>query len=171
MQSREDLEKRVTELEQEAARLRRGPRGVRRQSDFTFAGLPLYSVATGPDPDRGEIRGHAKGVFAFGDMATGIFAFGGLARGVFAFGGLALGLVSFGGLSIGLLVAIGGGAIGGVAFGGGAAGGVAIGGGAVGYYACGGEAIGRAVMTPRRQDPEAVAFFREYHVDEMCKRR
>jgi hypothetical protein len=171
MQSREELEQRVEQLEQQVANLRSGRRGVRIQSGFSFAGLPLYAVATGPDPERGEIRGHAKGVIALGDMATGILAVGGLARGVFAFGGLALGFVTFGGVSLAVLLAIGGAAIGGVALGGASAGGVAIGGGAVGYYACGGAAIGHAVITPRRQDPEAVAFFREYHAEEACQRR
>ena len=85
-------------------------------------------MAIGPDPSKGEKRGHAKGIVAFGDMATGVFAAGGLARGVVAFGGLAIGLASFGGLGIGLILALGGAA----------AGGVAIGGGAAGVYAMGG---------------------------------
>jgi hypothetical protein len=171
MDSREDLERRVAQLEAEVVRLRSGRRGVRRQSELTFAGWPLYAVAVGADPERGEIRGHAKGVFAFGDIATGVVAFGGLARGFFAFGGLALGLVTFGGLSIGILLAIGGAAIGGVAFGGGAAGGIATGGGAVGYYACGGAAAGHAVVMPGRQDPEAVALFHRFHVGRVCEGR
>ena len=49
---------------------------------------------------KGETRGHAKGIVAFGDMATGVVAAGGLARGVIAFGGLAIGLASFGGLGL-----------------------------------------------------------------------
>src|SRR5262249_48872537 len=59
-------------------------RGVRRQSTHKFGGLPLWAIAVGPDPDRGELRGHARAIFALGDMATGWFACGGLARGIFA---------------------------------------------------------------------------------------
>src|SRR5260370_38058334 len=117
-------------------------KGIRRQSSRKFCGLPLWAVAIGPDSERGEMRGHARGIFAFGDMATGWFAFGGLARGFIAFGGLAIGLFAFGGAAIGVLVAVGGVAIGGIALGGSAIGGVAIGGGAFGYYALGGGAIG-----------------------------
>ncbi len=170
--SERDLRRRVDELEQEVARLRGGRyRGKRWRSQLEFLGLPLVAVAVGPDPEKGEWRGHARGVFAIGDMATGVFAFGGLARGVFAFGGLSLGLVSFGGMAVGLLLAIGGGALGSVAFGGGAVGGVAIGGGAVGRYACGGGAFGTAVVSPARTDPEAVAFFREYGLEDLCRPR
>lgn len=137
-------------------------RSVRRQSSTELFGLPLWSVAFGPDPSRGEIRGHARGIFAFGDMATGFLAMGGLARGIVAFGGLAVGLVSFGGLSIGLLAALGGGALGGIAFGGAAIGYVAVGGGAAGYYALGGAAAGVHTVSPLHQDPEAVAFFHQF---------
>ena len=171
MQTREPLEKRVAELEAQIATLRRGgaaSRGIRRRSRVELAGLPLYDIAAGPDLAKGEIRGHARGIFAFGDIATGIVAFGGIARGVFALGGLAIGLFTFGGLSIGILAAVGGLAIGGVALGGGAAGAVAIGGGAAGYYACGGGAAGEHVVSALRRDPEAVAFFREQGAALLC---
>jgi len=134
-------------------------KGVRRQSKMMLAGLPLWSVALGADPDKGEFRGHAKGIFAVGDVATGVFAAGGLARGVFALGGLAIGLVSFGGLGIGLLLALGGGAIGTFAFGGAAVGAVAIGGGAAGHYAMGGSAIGTYVLSAAQCDADALDFF------------
>lgn len=124
-------------------------KGIRRQSALTLAGLPLWSVAIGPDLAKGEMRGHAKGILAFGDMATGVFAAGGLARGVFAFGGLAIGLASFGGLGLGLIVALGGAA----------AGGVAIGGGAAGVYALGGGAVGTYVLSASQCDPDALDFF------------
>jgi hypothetical protein len=137
-------------------------RGVRRRSEMTILGIPAYDVAIGGDPETGEVRGHARGFLAIGDIATGVFALGGLARGVFALGGVALGLVSFGGLSIGALLAIGGLAIGSVALGGGAVGRVAVGGGAVGYYACGGGAAGKHVVDATRRDPEAVEFFRSW---------
>jgi hypothetical protein len=137
-------------------------RSVRRNSPTRLLGLPLWSVAFGPDPSRGEIRGHARGIFAFGDMATGFFAMGGLARGIVAIGGLAVGLVSLGGLAIGLLAAVGGGALGGIAFGGAAIGYVAVGGGAAGYYALGGAAAGVHTISPLHQDPEAVAFFHQF---------
>lgn len=142
------------EFAQAKARLLAGPAfgaGVRRQSATRIAGLPLWAIATGPDPDKGEWRGHARGIVAIGDMATGVLAFGGLARGVVAFGGLAVGLFSFGGMAVGLMLAMGGAAIGGVA----------VGGGAVGETAIGGGAAGAHVISATRCDPEAVAYFRE----------
>ena len=94
-----------------------GMASVRRRSDYEYLGMPLWSIATGPDLAKGEVRGHAKGVLAIGDIATGIVAIGGLARGVIALGGFAIGLVAVGGLAVGGL-AFGGLAIGAVAFGG-----------------------------------------------------
>jgi hypothetical protein len=153
----------LTQQEFETAKARLlspGPfKGVRRQSKRTLWGMPLWAVSLGPDLEKGEMRGHAKGVFAVGDMATGVFAVGGLARGVVAFGGLAIGLASFGGLGIGLVLALGGAAIGAFALGGGAAGGVAIGGGAAGVYAMGGGAVGTHVLSATQCDAEALDFF------------
>ncbi len=137
-------------------------RGIRRQSARKVFGLPLWAIAIGPDWERGEFRGHARGIFALGDIATGWFACGGLARGLVAVGGLAIGLVALGGGAIGVLVAVGGGAIGGVALGGGAVGGVAIGGGACGYYAFGGGAAGVHTVSALHQDPVALEFFERY---------
>ena len=99
-------------------------------------------IAVGID-ERGR-PGHARGYFAFGDIATGVFAFGGLARGVVAFGGASFGGVTFGGLSLGTFAAFGGLAVAwlGSAIGGFAAGVLAGGGGAVGLVAQGGLAIG-----------------------------
>jgi len=118
---------------------------VRRQSSIKFMGLPLYHIALGPDLAAGQMRGHARGIVAIGDIATGVLAIGGLAGGVVAIGGCAMGLI-----------AVGGAAIGGLAFGGAAVGIAAIGGGAVGYYACGGGAFGAHVLSGMRQDPEMV---------------
>ena len=137
-------------------------RGIRRQSTRTFAGLPLWSIAIGPDWSKGEMRGHARGIFAFGDIATGWVAVGGFARGLIAMGGLAVGFLAFGGGAIGLLIAFGGGALGGIAFGGAAVGFVAIGGAAFGYYAMGGAAVGVHTVSALRQDPVAVDFFQRY---------
>jgi len=137
-------------------------KAIRRESARKFCGLPLWAIAVGADWERGEIRGHARGIFAFGDIATGWFAFGGLARGFFAFGGLAIGLFAFGGLAIGILVAVGGAAIGGLALGGGAVGGIAIGGGVCGYYALGGGAVGAHTVSGAHQDPVALDFFQQY---------
>ena len=165
MTDRRDLEQRVVELEQEIARLKgRTYRGVRKRASFELFGLPAYDIALGPDPEKGEMRGHARGFFAIGDMATGVLALGGLARGVVAIGGLAVGGISIGGVSIGMLLAFGGLAIGSLAFGGSAVGGVAIGGGACGYYAVGGGAAGKYVVSAERRDPEAEDFFRRYHL-------
>lgn len=170
MTRQEELEKRVEQLERELAVLRGGAaaRGVRKRADWGIGNLPFWEIAVGPDLTRGEMRGHAKAVFAVGDVATGVVAVGGLARGVVALGGLALGILGFGGLSIGVLAAVGGLAIGSFAFGGGALGGVAIGGGAVGHYACGGGAAGDYVVTASRRDPEAVEFFRSHGLDDVC---
>jgi hypothetical protein len=160
-----EIEKRIADLESEVARLKgRTYRAVRRRAQFEIFGLPAYDIALGPDPEKGEMRGHAKGFLAIGDMATGVIAVGGLARGLLAFGGLAVGGLTFGGLSIGVGVAIGGLAIGGLALGGGAVGGVAIGGGAFGYYAAGGGAAGQYVVSADRRDPEAVEFFQRYNI-------
>ncbi len=139
-----------------------GYRSIRRQSSRTLLGLPLWSVAIGPDPVAGEMRGHARGFFAFGDLATGIFAFGGLARGLVAFGGVAEGGLAVGGAAIGVF-ALGGAAIGLLlAVGGGAIAPIAIGGGAFGYYAVGGGAVGAHTISSLGQDPAAVDFFRKF---------
>ena len=172
MDDRERLEKRVAELERQVAAFRGGglfpARGIRKRADWGIGDIPFYDIAFGADPERGELRGHAKGIIAIGDFATGVLALGGLSRGVVAFGGLAAGLFSFGGLSLGLLSAIGGLAIGGLALGGGAVGGAAIGGGAVGYYACGGGAHGTHVVDAMHRDPEAEEFFSRYGLEGVC---
>jgi len=169
MPSAEDLQRRVEELEKEVAALKgRGYRGLRKRADWGIGDLPFYDIALGPDLSRGQMRGHAKGVIAIGDIATGFLALGGWARGIVAFGGLATGLLSFGGVSVGVLLAIGGLAIGSLAFGGGAVGGVAVGGGAAGYYACGGAAAGPHVIWALERDPEAEAFFARYGLDRAC---
>jgi hypothetical protein len=139
-----------------------GFRGVRRESSRRILGLPLWSIAFGPDLERGELRGHARGVFALGDLATGWLAFGGLARGLVAAGGLAFGLFAFGGGAVGILVAFGGAAVGGFAVGGAALGVVAIGGAAAGYYAMGGAAVGAHTISALGQDPDAVTFFSRF---------
>ncbi len=138
------------------------PSGLRRQSTRKIFGLPLWAIAIGPDWERGELRGHARGIFALGDIATGWFACGGLARGLVAIGGLAVGLIALGGGAIGVVLAVGGGAIGGLALGGGALGGIAIGGGACGYYAFGGGAAGVHAVSALYQDPVALEFFERY---------
>lgn len=121
------------------------------KSKRTFWGMPLLHVTAGRDPATGKRR-HARGIFAFGELATGVFAFGGIARGLFAcgglamggvtFGGLGLGLISFSGLAIALLLAIGGLAVGPLALGGVAVGWYAVGGMAAGMTAYGGMAAG-----------------------------
>jgi hypothetical protein len=175
MESREQLERRVAELEKQVSALGGGgvpfARGIRKRASWGIGDIPIYDIAFGPDRERKEWRGHAKGIIAVGDFATGVLALGGLARGVIAFGGLAAGLVSFGGLSVGLLGAVGGLAIGGLALGGAAVGGIAIGGGAAGYYACGGGAVGKHVVAATHRDPRAEAFFREYGLAGVCPSR
>ncbi|HEX3870618.1 MAG TPA: SHOCT domain-containing protein [Pirellulales bacterium] len=135
--------------------------GVRRRSTRTVLGVPLWAIATGPDPARGERIGHARAIFAMGDMATGVFALGGIARGIVAVGGVAYGGFALGGAAIGLLIAIGGAALGSFALGGAAVGFIAIGGAAVGYYALGGAAMGKYVVGPMRQDPQAMQLLKD----------
>ena len=156
------LQNRVEELERQLAGARWGLRCVRKRSRAELFGIPLYAVAVGPDLERGERRGHARGIIAIGDMATGVVALGGLARGVFAMGGLALGLVTLGGFSVGLGLAFGGVALGGIAIGGCAVGMVAMGGVALGYYAYGGAALGAHIINEQLRDPEAVQFFERF---------
>ena len=141
---------------------------MRRRADWSIGNFPAWEVAVGPDLEKGESRGHAKAWVAVGDIATGFVALGGWARGVVALGGLATGLFSLGGLSIGVVIAAGGLAVGSAAFGGAAVGAVAPGGGALGQYACGGGAAGTHVISATRQDPEAVAFFRENGLGGIC---
>jgi hypothetical protein len=95
---------------------------MRYTSDTKLFGLPLISIATGPDFDKRQARGVACGIIAIGDVAAGVVAVGGASFGVIAIGGLAIGLAAVGGAAIGGLAGIGGlatgvWAIGGAAFG------------------------------------------------------
>ena len=173
-----EMRARIEALEKEVALLKQLQkqtvpfRGVRKRSKTTIWGWPLYDIATGPDPERGEMRGHARGIIAIGDLATGVLALGGGARGFLAIGGGAVGVIAIGGGAVGI-VALGGGALGLLAFGGAAIGMVAFGGGACGYYACGGDAIGKYVLTATKQSPEAVEFFQSWlpGIEEMIRQR
>lgn len=101
----------------------------RYRSAASFLGLPLVSLAFGPDPATGESRGHARGWFAFGDVAVGgvaavggfvcapvavgigavgILAVGSGAIAVFALAGISVGWVSISGAAVGWACAIGG---------------------------------------------------------------
>ena len=175
MEGRDQLERRVVDLEKQLSALQGGGRapmrGLRKRAAWGLGDIPFYDIAVGPDLERGEWRGHARGIIAIGDMATGVLAIGGLARGAIAFGGLAAGVVGFGGVSVGLLGAIGGLAIGGLALGGAALGGVAVGGGAAGYYSCGGAAAGAHVVDAMRRDPAAEEFFQEHGLAGLCHSR
>jgi hypothetical protein len=165
------LQEKVQALEQELAEFKRGSvrRGVRKRSEVHIGDMPLWDIAIGPDLEKNEVRGHARGFIAIGDIATGVIAMGGVARGFIAMGGVAIGGISLGGCAIGVLAGIGGVGIGGlalgglaiglVAIGGGAIGTVAIGGGAAGYYALGGGAFGRYTISAIQQDPEAIELF------------
>lgn len=159
----DNLRQKMDAIQEDVAAIRRATaaRGVRKRSNTCLFGLPLYDIALGPDPETGEMRGHARGIVAIGDFATGVLALGGIARGGFAVGGIAVGLVCFGGLGAGGL-AIAGVVLGLIAIGGLAVGGVALGGVALGYYACGGAAFGKYVVGGIAQDPEAVRFFSQW---------
>ncbi len=88
-------------------------RGKRAASSTVIMGMPLWSIAYGPDLENGEMRGHAHGIFALGELATGIVAVGAVAVGgitlapvsigVIAVGAVAMGGVTIGGVSIGIL--------------------------------------------------------------------
>lgn len=163
---RDELSDRVDALEQELAELRQARRRlprqvptVRKRSQSEWMGWPIWEIAQGPDLEHGELRGHARAIFAIGDIATGVFALGGIARGIVCLGGVSFGVLTVGGVSIGLGFAFGGVAVAPLAFGGVAIGLVAIGGAAVGLYARGGAAAGAHVISNLRQDPQAVDFF------------
>jgi hypothetical protein len=63
-----ELEKRLSGLS--ASGTRRGYRGIRKRASWGIGDLPRYEIAIGPDFERGEMRGHARGVIAIGDIAT-----------------------------------------------------------------------------------------------------
>ena len=152
----DDLEKRVAELEAEISALRERtllpPLGIRRRATWSIGDMPLYDISLGSDPGRRQLRGHARGIIAIGDVASGVLAIGGYARGIVAIGGLAAGIVSFGGLAVG----------------GAAVGGVAVGGSAAGYYSCGAAAAGAYVASATEHAPEAGALFRQLGLGNIC---
>ena len=158
-------DKRAEQLEDH---FKRTPRGLRKRSGRAILRLPLYAIAIGPDPARDEVRGHARGLIAIGDVATGLIALGWIARGGVAIGGCACGLFAFGALSIGAVLAAGALSIGSFAFGGAAVGAVAVGFEAAGYYACGSNARGAHVVEDDRRDPEAIVFFAEHRLGGAC---
>lgn len=141
--------------------------GHRFRSKARLFGLPVIDIARGPWGQ--ETTGRARGLIAFGDVATGVLAIGGVARGLVAIGGVAIGGIAMGGLSMGAFgiggfalggFAVGGAAVGIFASGGGALGVVAQGGGAIGYMARGGgvKAIHEVTGAPT-DAPQAVAMF------------
>jgi hypothetical protein len=136
--------------------------GKRYRSKATLFGWPVIDVAVGPKD--GEMRGHAKGIIAVGDIATGGIALGGMARGIVAVGGMAIGLFALGGGAIGLVSATGGMAAGALAAGGGAIGYFAAGGGALGVVAQGGGAFGLYTRDGRSFGPgnPAAKVFEEF---------
>jgi hypothetical protein len=88
MESREDLARRVAELERQISSLKGGAqlplRGIRRRASWGIGDIPFYDIAVGPDLARGEVRGHARGVIAIGDIATGFVALGGISSALVA---------------------------------------------------------------------------------------
>jgi hypothetical protein len=94
---------------------------ARYKSPSTLFGIPIGSIAYGPDLQSGERYGHAKGIIAGGDVATGFVAAGAIAQGFFSAGAVALGRLAAGGVAIG---------------------GISSGGEAIGFNVGGGLAIG-----------------------------
>ena len=125
-----------------------GRKTVRYRSKLAVLGWPLVSIAFGPDPENNEARGYARGIIAIGDFACGLIAIGGIAGGGISIGGLSAGILGVGGVSLGVLI------LGGVAIGY-----IAAGGAAIGEYARGGAVVGNYIISPHRQDPEAVKLF------------
>lgn len=121
-------------------------RGKRWRSRARLWGYPVVDIAAGPSGT--QMRGHAKGVIAIGDIATGGIAIGGIARGIVAIGGVAMGAFTLGGLSLGVLMGLGGFATGVIAVGGGAVGIFALGGGSLGLFSLGGGPIGLYTCGP-----------------------
>ena len=75
----EQLKRRITTIEQDIAMLKKrgySYQGIRKRSNQFIWGLPLYDVAIGPDAQKGEIRGYARGIIPIGDIATGVLALG-----------------------------------------------------------------------------------------------
>ncbi len=61
--SQSDLERRVSELERDVARLGGyRPRKLRYASAASIGDIPLLSIAIGPDLDKGERRGQERGL-------------------------------------------------------------------------------------------------------------
>lgn len=108
--------------------MHRRRRTVRWDSSARLFGLPAVSIARGPDEATGQLRGHAIGWVAIGDVATGLVAVGGIARGIVAVGGIAVGVFCTGGLALGLAAGVGGFATGYFAVGGITAGVLIVGG-------------------------------------------
>lgn len=74
----------------------------RYRSRLSFAGLPLLSIAYGPDHSNQQKRGRARGWIAIGDIAIGGIAIGNVSIGPIAIGTLSIGILSIGGTAIGL---------------------------------------------------------------------
>ncbi len=135
-------------------------RTVRYRSKIGVAGWPLLVISQGPDDSAQEVRGHARGIIAIGDIATGVIAIGGLARGFIAVGGLAIGVVTVAGVGLGAFV------IAGVAIAQTAFGGVAI-----GQYAKGGVAVGSSVISAQHTDEPAISWFSRLGLHQPTARR
>ena len=78
-------------------------KSVRHNCPVEIYGLPLWSVAIGPDELKNEKIGTAKGVIAIGDSATGVIAIGYLTKGVVSIGLVSMGVVSFGLLNVSII--------------------------------------------------------------------
>ena len=129
----------------ETAAMATAPVGRRFTSEARVLGMPMVSIAMGPDPTTGAGRGVAKGFIAVGDIAVGVFAVGGVSVGLVCTGGLSLGGIALGGLALGGL-AMGGCAAGVCAMGGVAVGFLALGGVAIGVHALGGQSITLGIL-------------------------
>ncbi|OHB59414.1 MAG: hypothetical protein A2173_11850 [Planctomycetes bacterium RBG_13_44_8b] len=130
------------------------------KSHLKIGSLPLIHITVGINPQTGK-RLSARGIIAIGRKAVGIIAIGQFALGVISIGQVSFGAIAIGQLAIALTFALGQLSIAPLlAIGQFAVGFAAIGQFAAGRYTLGQFGIGKFVLTPRRQDWQAVCFFK-----------
>lgn len=115
--------------------------GYEYKSKRMLFGLPLVHI----NISKGRPLARAKGIIAFGNIATGVVSFGMVSSGIVSFGTVSAGLISFGAASLGLLFSMGAFSVGAVSFGAIAVGLAAVGAVSVGMYSAGAVAVASRV--------------------------
>jgi hypothetical protein len=122
--------------------------GYEWKSERTYMGYPLVHIAVGRD-ERGKLR-VAKGVIAIGQFAVGAITIAQFGVGLlFGFGQFIFGLTALAQFAGAVLMGVG-------QF---ASGYVAVGQLVLTYYGLAQAGFAEYLWTPKRKDPEAVAFF------------